>query len=214
MTTQTNKDFVDYLDFFIEIDKLKRMPRKIWVSLGIKNPETVMDHLYKLTLMAWVFGKDQKGIKMEKILKMALCHEIASAQTGDLITPYGRTLPNNQKEKKKIIEKWPRLSKQEKKDKYLKDYEKEKKALKGMTKNLSKSVREDMMSLFDEYKTLSTQESRLLNQLNVLAVLFEGLLRKKDGANISVDFLWESAYEKCDSDICFDIMNELKRRFF
>lgn len=213
MTDKTNKDFESKLDFLIEIDKLKRMPRKVWVSLGVKNPETVMDHLYTLTLMVWLFGEDQKDIKMEKVLKMALCHEIASVKTGDLITPYDRVLPRNEEERKKVIEKWPRLSKDEKRKKYLSDYAKERKALKEITKNLNEPLANEMMSLFDEYKTLSTKESRMLNQFNVLAVLLEGLLRKRDGEDVSVDFLWESTYEKCDSDVCFDIINELKRRF-
>lgn len=213
MTAKTNKGFKGSLDFLIEIDKLKRMPRKVWVSLGVKNPETVMDHLYTLTLMAWVFGKDQKDIKMEKLLKMALCHEIASVKTGDLITPYNKVLPRNEEERKKVIEKWPRLSKKEKKEKYLKDYAKERRALKEITKTLDEPLADEMVSLFDEYKILSTKESRMLNQFNILAVLLEGLLRKQDGEDVSVDWLWESIYEKCDSDVCFDIMNELKRRF-
>jgi len=213
MTDKTNKNFESELNFLIEIDKLKRMPRKVWVSLGVKNPETVMDHVGMLALMAWVFAREEKDIKMEKILKMALCHELASVKTGDLITPYGRVLPTNEEERKKVIEKWPRLSKKEKKEKHLKGYEKERNALMEMTKNLSEPLAHEMISLFDEYKTLSTKESRILNQLNVLAVLLEGLLRKKNGEDVSVDFLWESTYEKCDSDVCFGIMNELKRRF-
>jgi len=202
------------LDFIWNVGKLKHLPRKLWVQLGVKNPESVAGHCFTLALMAWVFGKEKKELDMGKLLKMALCHELPSVYTGDLITPYGRILPRAKKERKKIFIKWPRLSKKEKEKKFLEDYQKEKTALKKLTQKLSSSTREEILQLFDEYKTASSAEARFLNQLNVLAVLFQALLYQKEDKDLPIGFLWEWALERCDNKKCLDFLEALKNKFY
>ncbi|MCD6402361.1 HD domain-containing protein [bacterium] len=210
---ELEKELNGILDFFLEIGKLKRFPRKLWVQLGIENPETVAEHIFTLALMAWIFGNKEKNLKIEKLLKMALCHEIPSVYTGDLITPYERVLFNTKKGRRKVFEKWPRLTKKEKEKNFLKDYKKEKKALKKLTKSLPQGLREEIISLFDEYKTTQSAEARFLNQLNVLAVLFQELCYRKEDKGLPIGFLWEWAFEKCDNKMCLEFLEELKRQF-
>jgi putative hydrolase of HD superfamily len=211
---ELKKELEGILDFVWEVGKLKHLPRKLWVELGVKNPESVAGHCFTLALMAWIFGREKKGLNTGKLIKMALCHELPSVYTGDLITPYGRILPKTNTEKKKVFIKWPRLSKKEKEKKFLEDYQKEKKALKKLTQKLSFSTKEEIIQLFDEYKTASSAEARFLNQLNVLAVLFQALLYQKEDKNLPVGFLWEWALEKCDNKTCLDFMEELKNKFY
>jgi len=214
LNKKTIVELENILDFLLEIRKLKRMPRKLWVSLGVKDPETVASHIFTLTLMAWIFGREQKTLNMEKLLKMALCHELPSVYTGDLITPYSRVLPKEKKARRKVFEKWPRLSKKEKEKKFSKDYKKEKTALQKLTSKLPEPLNEEIVQLFKEYKTTSTPEARFLNQLNVLAVLLQGLQYQKEDKDLPVDFLWEWAFEKCDNAACFDFMEILKQKFY
>jgi len=208
------KELEGILDFIWRVGKLKHLPRKIWVELGIKNPESVAGHCFTLALMAWVFGQERKDLDMEKLLKMALCHELPSVYTGDLITPYGRVLPKTKRERKRFFIKWPRLSKKEKEKKFLEDYQKEKTALKKLTQKLSSSTREEILQLFDEYKTASSAEARFLNQLNVLAVLFQALLYQKEDKDLPIGFLWEWALERCDNKKCLDFLEALKNKFY
>lgn len=202
------------LDFLLEIGKLKRMPRRLWVSLEVKDPETVSSHIFTVSLMALIFGQEKKELNMGKLLKMALCHEMSSVYTGDLITPFGITLIKTKREGRKIFEKWPRLSKIEKEKKFLKDYQKEKTALEKLTQSLPTSLREEIIQLFNEYKNASTAEARFLNQVNVLAVLLQSLQYQKKDKELPVGFLWEWAFEKCDDQMCLEFIEELKRKFY
>jgi putative hydrolase of HD superfamily len=206
------KELENILDFLLKIGKLKKMPRTLWQQLDVTEPETVAGHTFTLTLMTWVFSRKTKTLNMEKLLKMALCHELPAVYTGDLITPYGVS-PKNRKKRREIFKKWPRLSKKEKEKKFLQDYKKEKLALEKLAKKLSPVLRKEMIQLFEEYKTTSSPEARLLNQLNVLAVLFKGLQYQQEDKDLPIGFLWEWAFEKCDNSICFDFIEELKEAF-
>ena len=59
------KELENILDFLLEIGKLKRTPRLYWTIRGVKNPETVSGHIFTLSLMAWLFGRDKKLIAVQ-----------------------------------------------------------------------------------------------------------------------------------------------------
>lgn len=201
------------LDFLLEIGKLKSMPRKIWRLLEIENPETVASHIFTVVLMAWIFGHTKKELNMEKLLKMSLCHEIPAIYTDDL-TPYDRVLSKDKKGKKEVFKKWLRLSTKEKKKYFFESYREEREALQQLTKRLLTTTKEEIMQLFDEYKTTSTAEARFLNQINVLAVLLQALQYQEKDKDLSIDFLWEWAFEKCENSLSLGFIEELKKRFY
>jgi putative hydrolase of HD superfamily len=208
-----NKNLENILDFALSIGKLKRMPRLYWILRGIKNPETVAGHIFTLAIMAWIFGKEKKELNMEKLLKMALCHELSAVYTGDT-TPYDRILSENKNERKKVLERMIRLSKKEKEWIFLADYKKEKKAMKKLTKNLDFSLKKEIIQLWHEYRTRSSPEAKFLTQLNILAVLLQGLLYEKKYKKFSAAPLWEWAFENCDDEICVSLMDEMKKKFY
>ncbi len=70
-------------DFFYLVSELKKVPRKGWkTKVGIERPESVADHLYCTAVMAMVLS-DSKGLNTEKVIKMALLHDLAESVTGD-----------------------------------------------------------------------------------------------------------------------------------
>ncbi|MGI0072517.1 MAG: HD domain-containing protein [Nitrosotalea sp.] len=85
-------------DFFYLVSELKKVPRKGWKEkVGIDKPESVADHSFGMAIMAMIFS-DIKELDTEKIVKMALLHDLAESITGDFI-------PNEiSKENKKIVE--------------------------------------------------------------------------------------------------------------
>lgn len=208
-----NKELENILDFLLEIGKLKRVPRLYWTIRGIKKPETVAGHIFTLALMAWVFGREKEELNMEKLLKMALCHELSAAYTGDT-TPYDRILPENKKERGEILKKMLRLSKREKEWTFLKDYQKEKKALGKLTFKLKPSLKKEIVQLWKEYRMKSGPEGHFLSQLNVLAILLQGLLYEKKYKNFSATPIWEWAFEICDDPICLNLLEEMKKKFY
>ncbi len=75
----------ELLHFFREVNKLKHIKRKGWVLRNIAEPESVADHSYMTALIS-MFLSDQEGLDTEKVIKMALLHDIQEAMVGD-ITP-------------------------------------------------------------------------------------------------------------------------------
>jgi putative hydrolase of HD superfamily len=70
-------------DFLFEAGMLKRTPRTGWQFLG-SGEESVSDHTFRTALIAFVLASGKEDIDMEKVLKMALFHDLPEARTGDL----------------------------------------------------------------------------------------------------------------------------------
>ena len=207
-----DKNLENILDFIMAVGRLKKMPRLYWLLKEVKNPETVASHMFTLALMAWIFDKE-KNINIEKILKMALCHEMSAVYTGDT-TPYDRILPRGRREKREVLRQWPHVTKIKKEKIFLSDYKEEKQAMERLTKKLEPSLRKEMIQLWKEYRTKSSPEGRLLSQINVLAVLMQALLYEKGNKNHPAAPIWEWAFESCDNETCFEFLEEAKRKFY
>jgi putative hydrolase of HD superfamily len=213
-SSRERRDLEATLEFLLKMGKLKRMPRAYWTIREVKNPETVSGHIFTLFLMAWFFGREKKPkLNLGKLLKMALCHEISAVYTGDT-TPYDKFLPRDKTKKREVLKKWPRLRKKKKTRIFLKDYKEEKKAMKKLTSKLSPALRKEMVQLWKEYRTRSTPEGHFLSQLNVMAVLLQALLYEKEDKNFSATPIWEWALEISDSPINFELMSEMKKKFY
>ena len=73
---------------------LKTIPRQGWIEkLEIDHPESVADHSYTVSTMSMVLS-DLEGLNTEKIIKMALLHDLSESIIGD-ITP--NTITNDEK---------------------------------------------------------------------------------------------------------------------
>lgn len=202
------------LDFLLEVGKLKKLPRKGWVLRGVKNPETMANHIFTLSLMAWLFGEENiPKLNIEKLLKMTLCHQLPAIYAGDR-SSYDKILKNkSEKEKREILKRWIRFSKKEKAKSFLEEYKKEKAALKKLTLRLEPALKAEIIQLWEEYKTASTPEGRFLNQLRVLTVLLQALQYRQEDKTFSIDTFWEWALEISDGPMNFEFMEELKKKF-
>jgi putative hydrolase of HD superfamily len=97
-------------DFFKIILDLKNIQRKGWLDkIGIKNPESVADHSYSMTLMSMIVSELQ-GLNTNKIVKMALLHDLAESSVGDFTPeeiPKRRKLELENIAMKKILKELP-----------------------------------------------------------------------------------------------------------
>lgn len=71
------------LQFFVEVGKLKRLPRTGWLRRGIANPETVAEHSFRLAIMA-LFLAEKLKLNRDRCVQLALIHDVAESQIGDL----------------------------------------------------------------------------------------------------------------------------------
>ena len=94
---------------------LKREPRKGWQKKVDKRVESVADHSFGVALLALYEG-ERRGLDLEKIIKLALIHDLEEAIIGDL-TPSdeaklgaGRVERGRYKAIRKLLSKLPAKS--------------------------------------------------------------------------------------------------------
>jgi putative hydrolase of HD superfamily len=143
---QENSDSI-----FEFILKLKRVPRAGWQKkLGIRKPESVADHAYSVAAIAMMLS-DSKNLDSEKILKMAILHDLAESVIGDL------TPEDGPKQKKEAA------------------------AMKKILSQLDQTRQKQYWSLWMEYQKNTTKEARLLHDVDKLEMALQARQYQKDG---------------------------------
>jgi putative hydrolase of HD superfamily len=73
--------------FLHQIGRLKAAKRTGWLDRGVPNEEaeSVADHSFRTAILAWLAAGEE--LDRDKVLKLALVHDLAEALTGD-IPPY------------------------------------------------------------------------------------------------------------------------------
>lgn len=70
-------------DFLFEAGMLKRTPRTGWQFLG-SGDESVAEHVFRAALIAYSLAKLEEGVDADRVVKMALFHDLPETRTGDL----------------------------------------------------------------------------------------------------------------------------------
>ena len=167
------------LDFFKIAANLKNIPRQGWIDkLSIDDPESVADHSYSMAMMSMVIS-DLENYDSEKILKMALLHDLAESKIGDY-TP-------EQIDKEKKIEL-------------------ENSAFKEIVKNLPDIIKSQYLQIWKEYQENVSDESKIIHQLDRLEMVLQAKKYQKEGH--SKEKL-ESFFESAKKDITNSKLKEL-----
>ena len=87
------------IELFRNLGKLKTTKRAGWARVGVAKPESVADHTFRTAFMVMVLG-DILKLDTEKLVRMALIHDLPEALVGD-ITPYDN-LTIEEKRKKEV----------------------------------------------------------------------------------------------------------------
>lgn len=73
------------LNFYRVLGRLKTTKRTGWLRSGVHLPESISDHMYRMSMMALTWPA-QPGLDTTHALQLALVHDVAEALVGD-ITP-------------------------------------------------------------------------------------------------------------------------------
>lgn len=199
------------VDFLIKTGDLKKIQRKGWVLRGIKNPETIADHTFRTAIMALVLcGK--KKLNQEKVVKMALIHDLCEVYAGDT-TPYDDILLKNKKQRNKVFDNWCRLTKAEKEIQYKKKYKKEKNGLDVLVKDLPFPIKKEIKDLWENYEKGSSKEGRFVRQLDRMENLLQALEYWENKKNFAIGPWWVQIEELIDDPILLQFMEALDKRF-
>jgi|SRR3989344_3762131 len=198
--------------FFHQVGKLKEMKRTGWVIRGIKNSESIAEHIFRTSLMAWILGSERKGINIERVLKMALIHDLCEIYSGD-ITPYDSILPKSKKEREKLLKTWPRFSSKEKKRLSEQKFKKEKKGLEKLIKDLPVKLKSEVMALWMDYENGKTVEGRFFKQADRLENLLQATEYWKKDKSLSQTSWWDQARELFDDPFLLKFIEEMDEKF-
>ncbi|EMD39182.1 hypothetical protein CERSUDRAFT_112856 [Gelatoporia subvermispora B] len=84
---------VDRLAFFHVLERLKTQKRTGWVDHKVPGPESISDHMYRMAILAMCTSDVRLDIS--KCVMMALVHDLAEAQVGDIAPREG--IPKTEK---------------------------------------------------------------------------------------------------------------------
>ncbi|MDE1827269.1 MAG: HD domain-containing protein [Thaumarchaeota archaeon] len=171
-------------DFFYIASELKKIPRKGWHDkVGITHPESVADHSYGTAIMAMVFSDNAGNLDTERIIKMALLHDLAESITGDFI-------PGEiQRENKKIVEN---------------------QAMDEILSKLPPSLLDKYRLLWNEYIDCTSKESILLHEIDRLEMAMQAAKYSGEGfQKEKLKEFVESARREIQSKELLEILDEI-----
>ncbi len=158
------------IEFLLESGMMKRLPRVGWLQRGVMPAESLADHSYRVALFAMVIAdvvaKDMQ-VDTERVLRLALIHDLAETRFGDLPAPAKRYLPANAKTKA------------------------EQQAFEDMTNPLD-GLSNYYQSLLHEEITAETIESRIVKAADRLELLLQAVEYELAGNQLVADF-WDSS---------------------
>src|SRR3989344_6646925 len=201
------------VNFFHQIGELKKMPRRGWVIMDIKNGESIADHVFRASLMAWILGNEKKGLKIERVLKMALIHDICEIYAGD-ITPYDSILPKDSKQRRELMKTWPRFTKAQKLKISREKHKKEEKGLDRLTKDLPSDIKKEIKNLWLDYEKGLTPEGRFFKQTDRLENFLQALEYWEKYKRPPQGPWWEWAREFFDDPILLDFIEKMGKKFY
>ncbi|MGQ0376076.1 MAG: HD domain-containing protein [Nitrososphaerota archaeon] len=172
-------------DFFDQVIGLKNIHRKGWAKkVGIKEPESVADHAYSMTVMSMIIAELQ-ALDVQKVTTMSLIHDLAESLVGDY-TPDEISL----KQKMKL----------------------ENNAMKEVLSSLPLALAKKYEKIWDEYQEAKTKEAQLVHEIDKLEMAFQARKYLEDGYDKGklVEFL-KTADKEIKSEYLRKILNKIIR---
>lgn len=174
------------LDLLHSLETLKNLPRAGWRLRGIRDGESVADHAFRTAFAAMLLADalNERGYALdtERVVRLALLHELAETCIGDIPYPALKHLPENAKTRA------------------------ESDATVFLLSPLN-AVGERYIALWREFESRESPESRVVRIADKLEMLLQAWEYERAGAR-GLDAFWTNAGNTCDFD-AFPLVNEL-----
>lgn len=178
---------IDYLDFFKTVGKSKRLLCSGFVREKVKNPESVAEHSFRVSVLAMVLS-DKLGYPLDKdkLIKMALLHDIGEIATGDIVVQRGEVI-----------------------DLKLRD-EKEKEEKKGIREIFGKlGEGEEYGTLFEEMIERATPEAKVFWQFDKLDLALNALECEEEEEEKNMEEFFLDASTHVRDPLLKEILNKI-----
>lgn len=179
------KNLDPMIEIYFQINHLKHLLRQGWLKRGIAEDkcESVGDHSFAVALLAMLVAeKDFFGLDVNKVVKMALFHDIGEIYGGD-ITPVDG------------------ISSEDK-------YKLEKESLRKLFSGFPRS--EEYLALWEEFEENKTEEAKFVKQIDKLEMAMQAAVYAKQYGKDLDEFV-ESARARIEDKKLLGLVGELKK---
>ncbi|MGI8566251.1 MAG: HD domain-containing protein [Pyrinomonadaceae bacterium] len=165
----------------IELQRLKRLDRAGWVLRGLApGAESVAAHSYGVAFTAMVLADKVRArgveVDVERVLRLALLHDLAEARTGDMPRTGAQYYSPEARRRA------------------------ERAAFDDVVRELGSPLGGDYGELHEDYERRLSLEARLVKAADIVDLLAQALFFERSGAR-GLDEFWEGAAER---DFQFD----------
>ncbi len=134
------------VNFIFELSQLKRQTHAGWWKIGVKQPVTVAEHVFRASQIGYILAVMEGDANPDKVVTMIMIHDNAEARIGDQDKVAARYYSNGDAEAKAFIE---------------------------QTELLSEKIREKWLALFNEYENRTTKEGVIAKDADWLEQAFQ-----------------------------------------
>jgi putative hydrolase of HD superfamily len=199
----------EVFNFLTKIGDLKGRDRRGWLLHNVEKPETTAEHTFHLALLVWILGRRKDKVDLDKMIKMALVHDLCEVYAKDL-TPYDPLLSEDSEKNRKILEKWPEFTPEMKRKKEEDKRQMESEGLKKLTADLPQNLKEEIEELWLEYEGMVTPESRFVKQADKMVNFLQGMDYWRKEGKIRHDLWLRWIKEIIDEPILLDFLKEVE----
>lgn len=158
----------EIIEFSKIVGKLKENKRTGWITrLGAKNPESIADHTFRTAVLAMIIA-DMRELNTEKMVRMALLHDLEEAIIGDW---------DVDKKNELGVEEFERVRRE---------------SIRKILSSLPGELEEKYTDLWNEIHEKKTEEARLIEEIDKLEMAFQALEYEKEGYDKKkLDDFWD-----------------------
>ena len=162
--------------------RLKHVRRQGWLDRGVPDPESSADHSWNLALFAWLVATGRNGLDPNRVLLIALVHDLPEALAGDT-TPFDRHRSDDGTIPEDRLRAAPSYVAREVNEKHAR----ERSALVQMVNDLPPAMAGPLIDAWDEYTAGDSPEARFVRQLDKLETLLQAELYLDQHPDIIID---------------------------
>ena len=154
----------DIAKFLYEMGQLKRVKRSGWWIAGVKDPETVAEHSFRTAVIAYILAQ-LEGADPEKVVSMALFHDMAETRTNDAHRIVRRYVD------------WEGV---------------DKKAVEDQSRRLPDNIGKRITSLISEFEKAASLDARIVRDADLLECLVQAREYQTLGYNDVGDWIFNA----------------------
>jgi putative hydrolase of HD superfamily len=170
--------------FAKQVGMSKRIKRTGWVREGVEDPESVAEHSFRLVVLSMALGKFL-NVDTEKLVKMAIIHDLGETSTGDLVVERGKKIDSALKKEKEAREE-------------------------QAISDLFISFGEEYRIIFQEMIKRESKESQIFWQLDKLEMAMQAKDYEKEQGMVLTEFI-ENARIHITEKFLKDILQEISK---